>query len=306
MVFNWDTLAKTSAVLLGAVATILGAVNSCSINDQKAALDSLKFQSDTNHQFAAAVDRLHDLLAKEDKVGGGNRPMVEFAGLYSIANVQQKLILFEMALIAKQNRALDALSALAENDDAIRSPAPADQVEAEKINDTIGTLDQRAKANIALATTPGPLQIKPADDPPLTQSKNATVRANANVIAALPVGAASGWVFIGDASGTQLNAYYAELDAITRTTTARSVPHSGAPFIACRDVNIRAVPLQASGTLGPIVSIARPGTVMKAIPDSANVLQQRIRARSVLNSRKPITARWIHISVTSQGPAPSC
>jgi hypothetical protein len=69
MVFNWDTLAKTSAVLLGAVATILGAVNSCSINDQKAALDSLKFQSDTNHQFAAAVDRLHDLLAKEDKVG---------------------------------------------------------------------------------------------------------------------------------------------------------------------------------------------------------------------------------------------
>jgi hypothetical protein len=303
---TWDASTKGLAVLLGAIATLLSTTNRCTISDQQATLDSLKFQSASNERFEVAVDRLHDLLAVPDKMGGGNRPMVEFAGLYSIANVQQKLILIEMAQIANQDRSLEALSALAENDDAIINPAPSDEAEAAKIDAIVAGIQQRAQQAISLAVLQKATKVtKVPDDPPLTQSVNATVRANANVLAALPVESAKGWIFIGDASGNQLKAYYANLDEATRTTTAPAVPSKeNATLTACRPVNIRAIPFQPNGALGPIISIARPGTVMQTTRDSADQFQQIIRSQSAFNSRKPITARWIYVSVTSQTPGP--
>lgn len=304
--FNWDKTLKSTAVVLGAVATILSTYNRCSINNQQATLDTLKFQSQSNQKFEDTVDKLHDLLAEKDEVGAGNRPMVEFAGLYSIANVQQKLILIEMAQIAGQERALEALSALAENDEAIKSPAPSDKAEAAKIDADLGGIQQRAQQAISAAATPEPRKpVKLPDDPPLTQSINPVVRANASVLAALPVAEANGWVFIGDASGNELANRYAQLDQVTRTTTARYVPHPNESLTACKDVNIRTIPFQPSGELGSVVSIARPGTVMEATTDASGLFQRILYSHSAFNKREPISARWIHVSVTAQSPAPS-
>ena len=306
---RWDAWIKTVALALGALGSISGVVATLIAGANKSHLDTLQsqfdrqlkmqqFQVQTSHDFATGIHNVRDILAAQDK-DGGNRAMVEFSSLYSMASdARAKLVLIEIAQVAKQDRSMDALSVLVGADGMVQAPNPSDVQTAAAIKTIIR---QHANATFAVADAAkaaaqrSKTQAAPPGDPPLTESKNSLVRANANLLAALPADETKGWIFVGDVSGPNLRVQYAPLDPVTRTTSAVTVPPAGKDITACEDLNVRSTPFQSSGALGSVVGIARHGTGL--VVD--NVPPALFPSRSVVDNH-PITARWVHVTLKKQ------
>ena len=310
---RWDGWIRNFALLLGAVGSFFGVAGTLNANANKDHLDRLQTRFDqqmkqqqfllqTNREFATGIHNVRDILAAQDK-DGGNRAMVEFSSLYSMASsTQAKLVLIEIAQVAKQDRSMDALSVLVGPDAMVQSPEKADAPAATAIKSIIGqhanVVFAAADATKTASQPAKPPGDNPAGDAPLTESKNSLVRANANLLASLPADVIAGWTFIGDASGRNLRTKYAPLDAATRTTSAAAVPPPGKEVTACEDLNIRVKPFQSSGALGSVVGIARHGTSLLV----DNVPPAMFPARSVRDNHA-ITARWIHVTFKKPNPS---
>jgi hypothetical protein len=293
--------------VLGAIGTILGVIATTWASINTSRIDTLKFQYQTDTAFAAAIETDEAKLAAHD--ADGNHAAVAFVSLYAQAEtVLQKLELIELAQTAKQFTAMLALSGIGGGDSSVQLPKNADTLPAAAIKLAIRT---SGSATISASETPPPIlstttttggpaaqtQQLPASDPPATQSANIEVRSNAALIAALPAGTVSGWAFIGDASGPNLNDKDAVLDPGTDTISSPRVPAAKTIVMVCQDLNIRIQPFQ-NGALGQIVGIATRGSTLKVDenpPLSAD-------GTSAYDKKKQIAAKWIHVTLL-QGAA---
>jgi hypothetical protein len=300
--------------VLGAVGTILGVIATTWAGINGSRIDSLKFQYQTDAAFAAAIETDEAKLAGHDV--DGDHAAVAFVSLYAQAEtVLQKLEVIELAQIARQDRAMLALSGIGAGDGSVQLPKNTDVLPAGAIKLAIRT---SGSANISAIQTPPPVlssttggaasqpQQIPANDPPATQSSNIDVRSNAALIAALPVGTVAGWAFIGDASGLDRNNENAVLDSGTDAISSPRVPAAKSVVTACQDMNIRIQPFQ-NGELGQIVGIATRGSSLRVDENPALSAD----GVSSIDKKKQIAAKWIHVTLlqgaaAAASPPPKC
>lgn len=305
---GWPQMA---ALILGAIGTFLGAIGTYSSGAAKSRIDALQVQYQSDVDFSSAIHNSGNIIALRD--AGGTRAMVEFSSLYArTESVPHKLIIIEIAQTAKQSLAMIALSGIAQADMAIQSPQPNDATAANRIKQDINTFanDEFTKAQRPAKPTAGigqtSREVKPADDPPLTQSTVPLVRANAALVAALPAGEVSGWAFVGDASGKDRNAPNAALDASSDAVNKNAVPASTDTITACQDINIRSKPFQGD-ELGPVVGIAQRGSALKVTPTADNAAASlHFDTRSARPPHNPITAWWVHVTVGHVASSQAC
>jgi hypothetical protein len=306
------------ALVLGLIATavgILASFGSRNANSQAdianaksnattQRLNDLQFRLQAATNFAAGVHEARDALAEKNR---GIPAMVEVSRLYAVAQTpQQKLVLIQIAQLAKQQAAMLALSTLIANDPDLQPPYTAEN------RGTVAAINRivhDATTQIAASLTPPPatnakraahMPTAPPDDPPLTASANHLIAASAALAASLPkTQTERGWIFVGDTDGwgTRSEAPGAQLIPGTAATSAASVPAQGASVTACSDLNLRIVPFQ-DGALGSVVGIAPAGSNL-SVEKPPLPYPKRIDAYRAVGHRshRPITARWAYIAV---------
>jgi hypothetical protein len=319
--------AHFATLLLGLIGTAIGifaTYQSNVANSQAKAnadhLQTLQVQLQAASTFANGIHEARDALARSD-TSGGIPAMVEVSRLYEVATTpQQKLVLIQIAQLSKQQAAMLALSTLVANDPELQSPAEGDRATVA----SIGRILRAATTQLAESATPppaarpaphkhgatrgghpatpAPTPPPPADDPALTSSSNHLVAANAALVASLPkTEAQQGWVFAGDVMGWSPEASQDNARFIQYTSSLSSsvVPAPKQMVVACRDVNLRTVPL-SNGSLGTVVGIAAQGTTLtvEKPPDVNPPVRSAIKTVSKVTGNH-ITARWIYVTIAA-------
>lgn len=308
----------SAALILGLIATVVGirasmhsdtansqaniATANSNANTQR--LNGLQFRLQAATNFAAGVHEARDALAEKNR---GIPAMVEVSRLYAVAQTpQQKLVLIQIAQLAKQQAAMLALSTLIANDPDLQPPYT------DENRGTVAAINrivQDATTQIAVSQTPPPARnanrpahtpIAPPDDPPLTSSANHLIAASAALAASLPkTETERGWIFIGDTDGwgTHAEAPGAPLIPGTAATSAANVPPQSASVTACRDLNLRVVPF-IDRALGSVVGIAPAGSRLSVEKPPSPYVKRIDAYRSVgRRSHRQITARWAYVAV---------
>ena len=317
--------AHTAALLLGLIATAVGIYASISSHTASNQADAAGAQAKVNSDrlndlqyklvaattFATGIHEARDALAEKNR---GVPAMVEVSRLYAVATTaQQKLVLIQIAQLAKQQAALSALSTLVANDPDLQPPyTDANRGSVAAINRIV----RDATVQIAVSQTPQPKPAKlaphaptaPPDDPALTASTNHLVAASAALAASLPkTESEQGWIFVGDVDGWGPDAERRSATLIpgTATTSSAVVPLPGTAVIACRDLNIRVVPF-LDDALGAVTGIVSAGTEL-AVDNPPKPYPARIDAYRTLGrrSKREITARWVHVSVAAAVAKPT-
>ncbi len=319
----WAHFATLMLGLIGTAIGIFATYQSNIANSQAKAnadhLQTLQVQLQAASTFANGIHEARDALAKSDK--SGIAAMVEVSRLYEVATTpQQKLVLIQIAQLSKQQAAMLALSTLVANDPELQSPAEGDRATVA----SIGRILRAATTQLAESATPpptapptphkhsasrgghpatpAPTPPPPADDPALTSSSNHLVAANAALVASLPkTEAQQGWVFAGDVRGWNAQAAQdnARFIQYTSSLSTSVVPVPKQTVVACRDVNLRTVPL-SNGNLGAVVGIAAQGTTLtvEKPPDVNPPVRSAIKTVSKVTGSQ-ITARWIYVTIAA-------